>query len=320
MIPVQRSKNKIIALVCLSTLTIAGLLIWHSRSVREKDLEIGTIVALNIPEPNNRATSSFALRIARIAKLPGIGNSNYRKDENHVYYNTDEIPNSDPITFEIIDETFAKDKNQVYSKGEIIPEADPATFIPTPTPHDAKNIYIETACGGSGYSLVFCYKKIEGADMETFEPLFSTPFFVFSRDAYHVFYYNKMILEADPETFAVHKGGKYGYTYWYDKNYIFVMGYDRIGIIKQKCDTLEQIGSYYLRCDDRVYYVDKFLAEADAKTMTPVGATANYAKDLKHVYFDGEIIADADAETFEIGDGINTKDKRHTYRFGKRIE
>ncbi len=313
MIPIKNSKNKIVVATFLVLPIFIGFVVWYLNQPKQTSLESNA---------QNVASSSpdFARRMA-INELPDIGNfSNYKKDENHVYYGTDEIPNSDPKTFEIINETFAKDKGQVYSKGYIIVGADPNTFVATTTPYDSKSVFVKTACSGSGYSIVYCYKKVEGADPKTFTHFSDSPFFSFSKDKYHVFYYEKMIPEADVQTFAIHDGGKYGYTYWYDKNYIFVMGFDRIGVIKEKCSNLDRIGGYYLKCDNKVYYADKLLSGADVNTFVPVGVTANYAKDSKNVYFDGEIVVGADAATFNIGDGINAKDKYHTYRYGKVVE
>lgn len=324
MIPVQNPKHKIIIAISLIGLIMIGIVIWYINrpltSDRVRELTTEEINA-NL-EANSRAmassSSDFARRMA-VAELPGIDGSNYRKDENHVYYGTDEIPNSDPNTFEIIDEKFTRDKAQVYSGGKIIDDADPITFVRLGTSgyaKDSKNVFAEVGCGGSGYSIVFCFRKVEGADPRTFRfNSINMPV-----DKNHVFYGDKIIPEADPGTFSEHNGGKYGYSYWYDKNYIFVMGNNRVGVIKEKCSNLDRIGGNYLKCDDKVYYEDKLLVGADVNTMIPVGVTANYAKDSKNVYFDGEIVVGSDVATFNIGDGINAKDKNYTYRYGKRVE
>lgn len=324
MIPVQNSKYKILISICLVGLIVVGLLVWYlNQSPKSDQIQELTVEEINANlEANTRTMASSSPDFARrmvISELPGIDGSNYRKYENHVYYGTDEILNSDPNTFEIIDEKFAKDKGQLYSDGKIIEGANPDTFVRIGNSgyiKDSKSVFVEVGCGGSGYSIVFCFKKVEGADPQTFR--FNSINMPVDND--HVFYGDKIIPEADPETFSGHNGGKYGYSYWYDKNYIFVMANNRVGVIKEKCNNLDRIGGNYLKCDDKVYYEDKFLAGADVNTMIPVGVTANYAKDSKTVYFDGEIVVGADATTFDIGDGINAKDKNYTYRFGKRVE
>ncbi len=306
-----------------------GIVIWYINrpltSDRVRELTTEEINA-NL-EANSRAmassSSDFARRMA-VAELPGIDGSNYRKDENHVYYGTDEIPNSDPNTFEIIDEKFTRDKAQVYSGGKIIDDADPVTFVRLGTSgyaKDSKNVFAEVGCGGSGYSIVFCFRKVEGADPRTFRfNSINMPV-----DKNHVFYGDKIIPEADPITFAVHDGGKYGYTYGYDKSNIYIRGENRIGVIKEKCNEVDNkatyyLGGYYLRCDNKIYYFDTWLTGADLKTFRTIGATNNYALDSETVYFDGEVVVGADATTFDIGDGINARDKNYTYRFGKRVE
>lgn len=325
MIPIRNSKNKIIAVIIFAFLIVIGFVTWYlnqPKQTPDQTRELTTEELTENLQSNAGATASsspdFARRMA-INELPYIGNSNYRKDEDHVYYGTDEIPDSDPNTFEILDEKFARDKDQVYSGGKIIEGADPSTFVRLGTSgyvKDSKSVYAEVGCGGSGYSIVFCFRKVEGADPQTFK--FNS--FNMPMDKDHVFYSDKIIPEADPETFSEHNGGKYGYSYWYDKNYIFVMANNRVGVIKEKCNNLDRIGGNYLKCDNKVYYEDKLLAGADVNTFVPVGVTANYAKDSKTVYFDGEVVAGADAATFNIGDGINARDVYHTYRYGKMVE
>jgi hypothetical protein len=249
-----------------------------------------------------------------INELPAIGDSNYKKDDNYVYFGTDIVAGADPKTFEIIDEQFAKDKTRVYYEGDVLEDSDSATFVPGPIPKDKLNVYLLLTCVDNQWDQ--CYQKVGGADPAAFEPIK----YGFYKDKTRIFYNTRLIPEADVNTFTIFDGGKYDYTYGYDKNYIFVIGYDRVGVIKEKCSDLNRIGGYYLKCDDKVYYEDKLLAGADVNTMIPVGVTANYAKDSKTVYFDGEVVVGADATTFDIGDGINARDKNYTYRFGKRVE
>ena len=291
-------------------LIIVGFYIWYFKSDKKENIQT------SVSEYNSMASSSPDLvRRMAIAELPEInGNSNYRKDNNYVYYGTDIVSGADPNTFSIIDDQFAKDKTRVYSGGDLLEDSDSNTFVVGPIPHDKFNVYLHLICEDNVWAL--CYRKIQSADPVTFQLLT----YGFSKDKNHVFYGTKIIPEADVSTFAIHDGGKYGYTYGYDKDKIFVRGYERIGIIRKKCNILDQIRGYYLKCDDNVYYVDKLLSGADVKTMIPVGVTSNYAKDSKSVYFDGEIVVGADSETFTIGDGINATDKNYTYRFGKRVE
>jgi len=250
-----------------------------------------------------------------INELPDIGNfSNYKKDDDYVYFSTDIVVGADPKTFEIIDTQFAKDKNHIYYEGDVLEDSDSSTFIVDEIPKDKSNVYLFLICEDNQWDQ--CYRRVKGADPASFEPIK----YGFYKDKYHIFYNTKIVSEADVVTFTVYDGGKYDYTYGYDKNYVFVMGYDRIGVIKEKCSNLDRIGGYYLKCDNKVYYVDKLLAGADANTLIPVGVTANYAKDSKNVYFDGEIVVGADAATFNIGDGINARDAYHTYRYGKQVE
>lgn len=320
MIPIQNSKNKIIVAAILALLVIVGLVVWYLNQPKQTPDQIRELTMEETEagyEANARAMASsspdFARRMA-INELPAIGNSNYKKDDDYVYFGTDTVVGADPKTFEIIDDQFAKDKAHVYYEGDVLEDSDSSTFVPGPIAKDKSNVYLLLTCKDNQWDQ--CYQKVEGADPATFEPFVGG----LHKDKYHIFFGTQIIPNADIATFKLHDGGKYGYSYWYDKNYIFVRTYDSIGIIKEKCSNLGQIGGYYLKCDDKVYYEDKLLVGADVNTMRPVGVTSNYAKDLKIVYFDGEVVLGADAATFEIGDGINAKDKNYTYRFGKRVE
>lgn len=314
------TKHKIITAVCFIGLIVVGFVVWYSKQTKQisdnvQELRIEEIDTNLEASAQAVASSSpdFARRMA-INELPDIGNlSNYKKDENYVYFGTDTVVGADPKTFEIINKEFAKDKNHIYYEGDMLEDSDSATFVVGEIPKDKSNVYLFLICEDNQWDQ--CYQKVEGADPATFEPIK----YGFYKDKSHIFYNTKLVSEADINTFVVYDGGKYGYTYGYDKNYIFVIGYNRVGVIREKCIDLRQIGGYYLRCDDKVYYVDKLLIGADAKTMIPIGSTSNYAKDSKTVYFDGEIVVGADTATFGIGDGINAKDKNYTYRYGKRI-
>lgn len=321
MIPIQNKKQKIVVVICLVTLVVIGLVTWHLRKPEQTSNKIQELTQEEIQanlETNAQTMASsspdFARRIA-INELPDIRNfSNYKKDENYVYFGTDIVVGADPKSFSIIDEQFSKDKNHIYYEGDVLEDSDSSTFVVGEIPKDKSNVYLLLTCEDNQWDQ--CYQKVVGADPATFEPVK----YGFYKDKSHIFYNTQLVPEADVNTFTVYDGGKYDYTYGYDKNYIFVIGYDRVGVIKEKCSDLNRIGGYYLKCDDKVYYEDKLLAGADAKTMIPVGVTSNYAVDSKTVYFDGEIVVGADAATFSIGDGINAKDKNYMYRFGKRVE
>lgn len=317
------NNRKKITLIITTILLIGviSLVMWCIKEPRQTGNQIRELTAEEINanlEANARAMASsspdFARRMA-INELPDIGNfSNYKKDNRYVYYGTDIVVGADPNTFKIIDDQFAKDKNHIYSKGRVLEDSDSSTFILGPIPKDKSNVYLLSTCENNQWDR--CYQKVEGADPVTFQPFIGG----YYKDKFHIFFDTKIIPNADIETFAIHDGGKYGYSYAYDENNTFVMTYDGIGVIDERCGNLDPIGGYYLKCDDKVYYEDKLLVDADVNTMIPVGVTSNYAKDSKTVYFDGEVVIGADAATFDIGDGINAKDKYHTYRYGQRIE
>ena len=119
----------------------------------------------------------------------------------------------------------------------------------------------------------YANKKIEGADLETFEPL---------------------------ESFIV--GAMYDTYIFKDKHSVYLRGHK---ISYADPDTFEVLGGGYSKDGVSVYYITEKVEGADSKTLEliyypgPGYETVDYAKDKNHVYFKGEIKPELDASTFE---------------------
>jgi hypothetical protein len=77
----------------------------------------------------------------------------------------------------------------------------------------------------------------------------------------------------------------------------------------------------YAKDSQRVYYDCNVIPDADPNTFTLIGDSSEYAKDATHVYSQGMLIQGADASTFSISaDGSVTKDKNHVYIAGRILQ
>jgi len=186
------------------------------------------------------------------------------------------IEGADPETFEFIDGspsnwglvvTYAKDKKRVY----------------------------------------YYDRVIEGADPESFEKLEKW----YVKDKNHVYnaHKNHKIYEKyDASTFVIlgnwfvkDKGGVY-----YEHN----ISAEAIKIEKSDSDSFEILwGSDYLKDKNRVYYYQKresgkltikVLEDVDPDTFVVEIPSSPYSRDAKNVYWNGERLIDADANTFKL--------------------
>jgi flagellar basal body-associated protein FliL len=131
----------------------------------------------------------------------------YAVNRTTVYFNGEEIPGADPMTFVVYDalhQAYAKDANAVYFGTDVVEGADPATF-------GASDIF-----GGDATHVYRAGIPIEGVDLQTFEALSVN----YSRDANHVYYIVSILEGADSETFEVLNN----YSAARDKNYVYESG------------------------------------------------------------------------------------------------
>lgn len=217
--------------------------------------------------------NSFTIAYGEFDYKKWEDSARYTEDEDSVFIVRDnkvvEVQNADPNTFQQLAGGYAKDKNHVFQHQNIIPYADPNTFERV----------------GYGYT----------------------------KDEHHVFYKEKIVPDADPNTFEF-----INMTYSKDKDAVFHKGEILPNI---SANSFEILSDLYAKDHDTVLSTSKGVhrLDADTETFTLVLSHNNqrksqYAKDKNHVFFRDKIISGADSATFEFMEGTYLfRDKHHIY-------
>lgn len=212
------------------------------------------------------------------------GKRDYAKDINYVYIEGTVLQGADPKSFEKINEySYAKDKKNVFAGSEVINDADVHSFevLSHSYSKDKNNIYYRA-------------DKVEKADIESFIIITNKGqqqgFF---KDINHIYFNGKVVDNADPISFKVL--------------------YNPITYVNWQY--------HYLADNNNVYYLNEgtlnVLHDADPKTFTPLKGL--YAKDSDHVFYNDEILAKADPETFYIFDTPYPCAKDENYVFVRNV-
>ena len=142
------------------------------------------------------------------------------KDLRAAYYKGEKIPGADPGTFEEVDAFFAKDKRSVYHGLDVLPESDGRAFRALGYGYygDQRSLWrydvkLAIPRASSVTALGNSYFKSDrhvyylgddsvpvmmDADIATFEVCAGQQY---AKDAYRVFYKNRIVPEADPRSF-----------------------------------------------------------------------------------------------------------------------
>jgi hypothetical protein len=255
--------------------------------------------------------------------------SNYLKDKNNIYsYRSCSlgdhkiIEGADYETFEILSPWYAKDKNHVYvNKGEIL-DADAKTF----------SLLSQSNGSYAKDNISFFYKgeKIEGLDIPSLE-ITNGRFLQDKNGVYTIVYdYNTYLVTTIPDidisTFEVIPNS---YYYKDSKNAYYAEGENYVQIIEGvDIESFEDLGGYYLayytKDKNLIYFNGKAILDSDGETASLISKDEEdyvpYVKDEKHIYAQGEILAEAEIETFEyLGDGYS-KDKDSVFYYNTIIE
>jgi hypothetical protein len=209
----------------------------------------------------------------------------YYKDAHSVYailpdwQHIRHIDGASPSTFTIIGTSgeFAKDSERVYNRGEIIPDIDANTFA---------------FVGGDLYKdvrTIFRYDPKQKQLIPTLEERDAATFRApsgnevtppsYTIDKNGVYFHEKPIFGADPQTFTLYKptprSDSYGGEMSDDKR--------------------------YAHDNTAVYYEDKEVLSADPETFHPIlptGSIDEYGSDASHVFYLGQEVVGADPKTF----------------------
>lgn len=221
---------------------------------------------------------------------------------------------------------YAMDKNSVYyfstsgysiEKSKIIKGANPEHFTLL---NDSWGVAM---WGKDDKHHFFENEKID-VDYNSFKVLSDR----FGKDKHKAFCYNYnsfQQFEVDITSFEIvgdiYAKDKYNIYHfdWYDTNNEDLNKLYTIAYLNFEDVTTWDYG--YVRVADNVYFAGEEIPQVDASSFQSIKEYYNYAKDKAHVYFNGNIIENADPITFT-WDQKNYcyKDKNHSYSDGKMIE
>lgn len=263
----------------------------------------------------------------------------FAKDKNNVYYNGKKLDGIVPNDFEQIQSYFIKDKNGIYKFEEGENEQD-LKITPINAKIDFKNLKeLDWKYFGDDKNIYYfdedSFKKVDKADINSFERIDSTGFF---KDKNNVYYEGEKIEGIDMNSIEVING-----MCIKDKNSVFYEGkklrnispnnfnifdggisYDKILVDKN--------GAYKLMENenqkDKIKIIPLDSKNIDLKILERIESpmnSSNYFKDKNGVYFlNGEKfvkINGADIDTFEVTmSGKYGKDRNNVYFEGKKME
>ena len=259
------------------------------------------------------------------------------KDKNHVYWKTVIMKEADAATFHIDSTGILRDKNHIYDRE--------GTFSKEIEGIDAEtyDLLIDYGLGNGRYP-----QAIEGIDAETYVFLRD---YDWGKDKNH-YYKRYKPLDVDTQTFEI-----FSHNMGYDKNAIYEFGKNPSPIITPAEGKLVRFAERALHDNKTVflYYKSeihkipikdissvKYYGTADFSTLWGVDGTVywdmkdmkeedvdvesfrfidfKYAKDRNKVYFDGEILWDADASTFTVKERFLACDKNKVFMGAKIVE
>lgn len=185
---------------------------------------------------------------------------------------------ADPKTFKPIsnwDSFYGKDANSVFNGYLKIKNADPKTFTPLNESFskDSKRVFYGSKC------------EIKGADNKTFTPINS----YMAKDKFRVY------------------------------KYIFNNGYScksALNIIPSTdTRTFQLLNSFYSKDKNAVFFDNKPVNEANPATFKAFNEwySTSFGSDDKHVFYRGELIEQADPNSFLVIDSAFAKDKNYVY-------
>ncbi|WP_374123752.1 DKNYY domain-containing protein [Leptotrichia hongkongensis] len=263
----------------------------------------------------------------------------FAKDKNNVYYQNKKINGIVADGFEQIQSNFIKDRNGIYKFEEDENEKS-LKITPINAKIDFKNLReLDWKYFGDDKNIYYfdedSFKKVDKADINSFERIDSTGFF---KDKNNVYYEGEKVEGIDTNSIEVISG-----MWIKDKNNVFYEGQKLKGISSDNFNYFDGGLSYETILFDKngIY---KFLKnegdekaleiirldgkELDLKTLeriTSVFDSSNYFKDKNGIYYmDGNKfvkVNGADKNSFEVTEsGKYGKDKNNVYFEGKRME
>ena len=288
---------------------------------------------------NLSAIKNADLATFEVLNSPYSSSIYFAKDKNNVYYQNKKIDGLVADGFEQIQSNFIKDRNGIYKFEEDENEKS-LKITPINAKIDFENLKeLDWKYFGDDKNIYYfdenSFKKVDKADINSFERIDSTGFF---KDKNNVYYEGEKVEGIDMNSIEVISG-----MWIKDKNNVFYEGQKLKGISSDNFSYFDGGLSYETILFDKngIY---KFLKneddekaleiirldgkELDLKTLeriTSVFDSSNYFKDKNGVYFmDGKKfvkVNGADKDSFEVTEsGKYGKDKNNVYFEGKKLE
>ena len=223
----------------------------------------------------------------------------WAKDKKHCYLTSTSLQGADPETFEVLNFAYAKDKSNVWTMGGRIPEADSDTF---------------EVCDSGKKSLGRNFDKKQKIWYELFVP------YGFGKDKNNVYYYDyqgktKIVKKGIPSSFQSLGDGKFSY----DEKSVFC-GHSVIP--KANPATWKKLHNdyYYSKDQNRIYYFNRLIKEADAETFEVVvlpvatGLPYQYARDKNFGYWNDH------AHSLEEFENMIRKELEHYEKWKEKIK
>ena len=229
-----------------------------------------------------------------------------------------EIPDINLNEFKIVSKNYASFKNAIFYKFSTIKKADPLSFRVIIDKH-------YESLSKDATTVFFQEKTIPFANPKTFKILEQG----YAKDDNYVFKKDgKIIPNADPKTFQI-----LTYTYQKDKNKVFKLGeptsidVESFKILTYNYYKNKVKNSLYAIDKNHVYFQGEIIPDAVAQTFHIIAsekATQLYATDENNVYYLDKKLTDADAQTFKMNTNntsdncYDAKDKNYLYNRDKK--
>jgi len=212
--------------------------------------------------------------------------SRFVKDGFQVYFEQSAIPQSEPSSFQILNNHYARDLNSIYYFGFPSDYYHGIHRIPCVVNEFRLLDYPYSRDRGSAF---YFYHKIEGSNAESF----SVISFSYSKDKEQVYVDGKVIKGADPHSFSL-------------------LGQDE--------NSIEP--SNYAKDKNRIFWKDKTLSGAKMESFRILGQ--GYSCDNGRVYFENRILSSADPSSFKLskvayGD-YDAEDGNNKFAKGKKLD
>jgi hypothetical protein len=227
---------------------------------------------------------------------------------NHYYFEhitiAIKIPDISLDGFNIIERNYASYKNRIFYEYDELKEVDFNSF-------EIINNKWDNNYAKDKNAVFYRAKKIINSNPKSFEILKEH----YAKDNTHVYRVGELLKNADPESFQI-----LSYTYQKDNYQVWSMGkpinadVKTFELVKYKYpgDDNEQISLYAID-KNHVYFQGDVIPEADVQTFKLVCSDAPYQEygiDKNYVYYDWNIIEGADTKTFTV---VNKKTSKIQY-------